>query len=151
MPVSNANFFILPFRKGKQGGDQPVKTSPLDTKIGLLPLISENGARTIGAIANPNVYSVMPKLYTTRLIPHFAVNSSPGGVYSPAAYADMAVTQQQIMVMTLLRALDHKNGEAYFLRFGLDGGDCWPGCGDEIPTGWGNGESKSRYKCSISR
>lgn len=72
-------------------------------------------------------------------------------MYSPAAYADMAVTQQQIMVMTLLRALDHKNGEAYFFRFGPGGGSCCPGCGDEMATGWGNGVSKLRYKYSISR
>lgn len=53
-------------------------------------------------------------------------------------------------VMTLLRAFDHKKGEAYLVRSGLDGGVCCPGFGDEIPAGWGKGVSKSRYKYSMS-
>lgn len=39
---------------------------------GLLPLISENGAKTIGAIANPKQYSIIPTASATTLTCHSA-------------------------------------------------------------------------------
>lgn len=52
--------------------------------MGLLPLISENGARTIGAIANPMQKIVIPRSHTTGLTFHQGLNTGVAGAYSPA-------------------------------------------------------------------
>lgn len=62
----------------------PTKMIPLIMNIGLLPLISEKGASTIGARPNPTQKIVIAKLYTTKLIPHSAVSSADAGLASPA-------------------------------------------------------------------
>lgn len=112
--------------------------------MGRRPLISENGASTMGASANPMQKIVMPRLYTTALMSHSCVKGPEAGVISPAEYPASAVTAHEIQVIIDLRHFGHRKGEVYLARLGGSGGADWPGPGGAVMHGVGRAVSRSR-------
>jgi hypothetical protein len=55
--------------------------------------------KTIGAVAKPRVYAVIPSLYTISVTSQAFVNSAWGGEYGPAAYPASTVTLQEMVVI----------------------------------------------------
>lgn len=86
------------------------KSAPVAMKTGLLPLISEKGARTIGANPKPQVKTVMPTLYATSDTPHFSVSWKAGEAYDPAEYAAAILAEHESHVIQFFLVLDHENG-----------------------------------------
>lgn len=91
---------------------------PLATNMGLLPLISEKGASSIGAMANPIQNIVIPSSTTTGLMFHFSCNAPLAALYEPEAIAAMAVAMAQMMVTANFRVLFQRKGDSYFFRLG---------------------------------
>lgn len=98
----------------------------------------------MGAMANPVVKVVTPRSNATGLTFHTGSSCSAAGVYSPAEYAASTVTPQASQVISVLRDLDHRNGDVYGFKSGHSGGGRLPGLGDDIPTGVGSSVSKVR-------
>ena len=87
-------------------------------KTGRRPLISENGARNIGEIANPVAQVVTPVSNATSPRCHFARWGIAAIEYEPALYAAENVHQQHNTKMVVLWAEDQVSGDSYFFRLG---------------------------------
>lgn len=95
---------------------------PQARKTGFRPLISENGANTIGATAKPQVKMVMPTRTATWLTCHSSDIWATPGLYDPAVKAAMAVARHESQRMMDLCLGDQSKGLPYFLRLGHTGG-----------------------------
>lgn len=80
---------------------------PEAMNTGRRPLISENGARTMGATAKPVVKVVMPTSAATLLTPHSAVICPTPGLYDPAENAVSAVIMQATHIVKSFLFPDH--------------------------------------------
>lgn len=98
----------------------------------------------MGAMANPVVKVVTPRLNTTGLTFHTGSSCSAAGGYSPAEYAASVVTAQASQVISVLRDSGHRNGDVYCFKSGHSGGGGLPGLGGDMPTGVGSSVSKVR-------
>ncbi len=98
-----------------------VMRQPEKTKTGRRPLISDRGARNIGAAPKPTAQVVMPVLKVTLPISHFLRSSSEGMEYAPAVYAESIVTADERTSINIFLLGDHENGEMNGTRFGKGG------------------------------
>jgi len=113
-------------------------------KTGRRPLISENGARTIGAMPNPLVKVVIPHKIATVLTFHSLFICSAPGLYAPAVKAVNVVAAHDRHIMKRFRDSDHSKGDVNLTRFGCSGGGTASGLLGVTDTGAGNSVSKVR-------
>ena len=78
---------------------------PDPMKTGLLPLISDKGANSIGEQAKPTAHVVTPVLNARFERPHFWLSGSAAIEYDPALKAANSVTAQDMKSMMSLRVL----------------------------------------------
>ena len=117
---------------------------PAATKTGYRPLISENGARTIGAIAKPAQNVVMPTRIATSLTFHSADICAVGGEYDPAVYAVIVVAIHESHIVKFFLLSDHSKGDVNFLRSGCGGAAVPEALAENLVEGWGSGVSNVR-------